>query len=146
MDNKPRRPLPERNPVTHQKHRHEVFWQITIPLLIGGILIVVPMCLVVLGAATGAPGLDKLASISLIWLILIAMVLTLITLIASVAFGYLITMSVSTIPPYARQAQDALALLSVRIKAVSDKAVEPFLRYHSFSASLGALGRRIRRK
>jgi hypothetical protein len=146
MDNKPRRPLPERNPVTHQKHRHEVFWQITIPLLIGGILIVVPMCLVVLGAVTGAPRLDKLASLSLIWLILIAMVFTLIAFFAAVAFGYIVTMGVRTIPPYARQAQDALALLSVRVKEISDKAVEPFLRYHSFSASLDALGRRIRRK
>ena len=146
MDNKPRRPLPERNPVTYQKHRHEVFQQITIPLLIGGILIVVPMCLVVLGAATGAAGLDKLAAISLIWLILIAMVLTLIALIVVVALGYLMTMALKTIPPYARQAQDTFELIKVRVRGLSDKAVEPFLRYHGFSASLSALGRRIRRK
>ena len=146
MDNKPRKPLPERNPVTHQKHRHEVFQQITIPLLIGGILIVVPMCLVVLGTVSGAASLDKLASISLIWLILIAMVLALFSIIIVIALGYLITMMVKTIPPYARQAQDAFTSIKVGVRGLSDKAVEPFLRYHGFSASLGALGRRIRRK
>jgi hypothetical protein len=146
MDDEPRRPLPKRNPVTHQKHRQEVFWQITIPLLVGGILIVVPMCLVVLAGITGTGRLDKLASFSLIWLILIAMVLTLFALIAIAALGYLITMMVKTIPPYARQAQDTFTLIKLRVRGVSDKTVEPFLRYHSFSASLGALGRRIRRK
>lgn len=146
MDSRPRRPLPERNPITYQKHRHEVFWQITIPLLVGGILIVVPMCLVVLGAVTGAAGLEKLASISLIWLILIAMVLSLFSIVLVVALGYLITMMVRTIPPYSRQAQDAFSLLDVRVRGLSDKVVEPFLRYHGFSASLGVLGRKLRRK
>ena len=146
MNNSQPSRLPERNPVTYQKHRHEVFWQITIPLVIGAIIILIPLVLVVLASVIGAPQIEKLANVSLIWLIIIAMVGSLLALVLVVVLIYVLTAMLRVTSPYARQIQDAFHLIGLRVSGASDKAVEPILRYHSFMASLGALGRRLRRE
>lgn len=146
IDNSQGSRLPERNPVTYQKHRHEVLWQITIPLVIGAILIIVPMALVILAAVTGIPQIEKLASISLIWLIILGMIGSLLALVLTVALIYAGTSVLRVTSPYARQIQDTFLLIGHRIKVLSDKAVEPILRYHSFVASIGVIGRKVRRE
>jgi hypothetical protein len=48
------------------------------------------------------------------------------------------------IPPYARFAQDWFAYVTFRVRGVADKSVEPFLRMHSFVASVRAFRRSLR--
>ena len=55
MDEKPQFVLPERNPKTHAAHRRDVLRQITLPLVIGSLLLVAVMALVIIAAA-GANG------------------------------------------------------------------------------------------
>ncbi len=136
---------PERNPITYQKHRHEVFWQITIPLMAGGLILLSVAIFVLWAGITGAGDTSKLAGVSLIWLISIAMVISLLLILASVALVYVMTKLLHTVPPYAAQAQDALFLLGLRIKKASDLAVEPILRFQGLVASLRAARRNIRR-
>ena len=140
----PSRPI-ERNPVTYQKHRQEVLWQITIPLVVGAILILIPVVLVILASVTGVSQLDKLAQVSLIWLIIIGMAISLLILILTVVVIYATTAVLRNASPYARQIQDTFLLIGLRISQYSDKAVEPILRYQSFTASLGVLGRKFRK-
>jgi hypothetical protein len=141
----PARPV-ERNPVTYQKHRHEVLWQITVPLVVGAILILIPVVLVILASVTGVSQLNKLAQVSLIWLIIIGMVISLLVIIFTVTMIYAATAVLRTTSPVARQIQDTFLLIRLRVNQYADKAVEPILRYQSFMASMGALGRGFRKK
>lgn len=136
-------PLPERNPETHRAHRREVLLQITLPLVIGVIIVLVLAVL----AALGAPGnVSRWADVSLIWLIIPMLLVALIFLVVfgGLAFGvfYLIRL----IPGYARQVQDFFTLVGAKVKQGSDMAVEPVLRVQSFIASLNAVKRNLRRK
>lgn len=140
----PSRPV-ERNPVTYQKHRHEVLWQITVPLVVGGVLILLPAILVIVAGVTGGGQIAKLAQVSLIWLIVIAMVISLLMIIFTVAIIFATTAILRSTSPLARQIQDTFLLIGQRVKQVSDKAVEPVLRYQSFMASMGVLGGKFRR-
>jgi hypothetical protein len=141
-------PLPvkprTRNPITYQKHRHEVFWQITVPLAIGA------FCIVALGVtiAVGAnmAQISKLASVSLISLIIPAMFFTLIAIAITVASIYGLVRLIILLPYYTREAQNFLLVVRVRVGKASDAVVEPFLRAHSWRASAGQLKRSLRRK
>ena len=144
-DTQPSRPI-ERNPVTYQKHRQEVLWQITIPLVFGAILILIPVVLVIYASVTGVSQIDKLAQVSLIWLIIIAMVISLLLLILTIVVIYLTTAILQNVSPSARMIQDTFLLIGQRVSQLSNQAVEPMLRYHSFTASLGVIGRKFRKE
>lgn len=135
----------ERNPVTYQKHRNEVLWQITIPLVVGAILILIPAVLVIVAGVTGGPQIAKLAQVSLIWLIVIAMVISLLLIIFTAVMVYISTAVLRNSSPVARQIQDTFLLIGQQVRQVSDKAVEPILRYQSFMASMGVLGGKFRK-
>lgn len=137
--------LVERNPVTYQKHRHEVLWQITVPLVVGAIVILIPAVLVLLASVTGISQLTKLAQVSLIWLIIIGMVISLLVMIMTVVMIYTTSAILRNTSPIARQIQDTFLFIGLRVNQYADKAVEPILRIQSFTASLGVLGRRFRR-
>lgn len=140
----PEQPV-ERNPVTYQKHRNEVLWQITIPLVVGAILILIPAVLVIVAGVTGGPQIAKLAQVSLIWLIVIAMVISLLLIIFTAVMVYISTAVLRNSSPVARQIQDTFLLIGQQVRQVSDKAVEPILRYQSFMASMGVLGGKFRK-
>ncbi len=140
----PEKPV-ERNPVTYQKHRHEVRWQITIPLAVGAVLILIPAVLVLVAGITGVTQLTQLAQVSLIWLIIIGMMISLLVMIATVVMIYTTSAILRSTSPIARQIQDTFMIIGSYVNHYADIAVEPFLRYHSFTASLGVLGRRFRK-
>jgi uncharacterized membrane protein YedE/YeeE len=133
--------LPERNPVTYQNHRKEVLWQITIPAIVG-ILVIVGLLVLVLLVPGGAEGHSRWADISLIWLILPILVLALVLLLIFGGLAYAIVKLIGIIPPYTRKAQDAVDRAGAAVRRASDAAVEPVLRAKSFSASVRALRRR----
>ena len=70
----PERKLPERNPVTHQKHRQEVLRQITLPLLLGLAVLLTLAILVVITGFQGGEQVSIWADISTVWLIMPAAV------------------------------------------------------------------------
>lgn len=127
-----------RNPKTHQMHRREVLLQITLPLVIGLVLILLLAVLTVI-TATGGGSVAQAADASLIFLIMPLMIVTVIFMIilGAVAFG--ITKLNEILPIYTRQAQDALLRVRQAVQSGSDKVVEPILKIQSFLATLGAL-------
>jgi hypothetical protein len=128
-----------RNPVTHAAHRHEVLLQVFLPLAIGAIVILT----LSLGAAIGSfLDVSRWADISLIWLILIYLAFALVFLVFLVAMIFGVAWLLHNLPIYARQAQDLFILIRVQVGRVSDKAVEPFLRVHSFTAGLKGIRRK----
>jgi hypothetical protein len=133
----------ERNPVTQQAHRKQVLWQITVPLVIGAVIILILAVLV----ATGSPQTASLwADISLIWLIIPVMIISLILLALLAGLAYAVIWLVRTIPSYALQAQNFMIMISSQVERLGDMIVEPILRVNAILASLQALSRSLRRK
>jgi len=135
---------PARNPITQQKHRHEVFWQITVPL-IAGVLIIVTIGLTIAVAGNMAQ-INKLANVSMIFLIVPAMFFTLIGIAITVASVYGLVRLILVMPYYMRLAQNFMLVVRIRVSRVSDAATEPFLRIPAWRPSAGPLRRSLRRK
>ena len=133
--------LPERNPKTHKAHNREVFYQITLPMVFG---IVTALLLAVLATQATASSVSTWADISLIMMIIPTMIVAVLFLVLTAGTIYLMVKLLPLVPPYARFAQDWFAFISFRVRIVADKSVEPFLRVHSFVASVRAFRRNLR--
>jgi hypothetical protein len=135
MDEKPQFVLPERNPKTHAAHRRDVLRQITLPLVIGSLLLVAVMALVIIAAAGANGEVRRWADLSLIWLILPALIFSL--LILGLLFGltYLVSKLLGILPGYARLVQDGYTGLSGKVMHISDSLVLPLLKLKGWSAA-----------
>ena len=136
------RKLPPRNPITYEKHRREVFWQITVPVMVGVAILVFAAVAIVVGA--NAVQISKMADISLIYLIIPTMIITILFIAINAAFVYALIRLIQVLPLYSRQAQDFLIVVRIRVRQVSDKVVSPILGIKSFNASARQLGRSLR--
>ena len=134
--------LPERNPATYQQHRKEVFWQITLPMLIVVILIL-GMTGIAVSATAGQQ--SQWANISIIWLAIPSLFFGLVFFIILAGLIYLVTRLLGVLPPYARLAQDWLVGLRYKVGEVSDQAVEPILRVEQTRVSMHTLIQHMRR-
>lgn len=134
--------LPERNPITRKTHRREVFWQITFPLILGAVILLLCVAGVLVTTFQGTARLGTWAAVSEIILVVPAMFAALILLALVGGTAYLITRLLAITPYYARLVQDIFVLIAVRVRKAADAAVEPILRLNGFSASLRALRRR----
>jgi hypothetical protein len=123
----------ERNPVSRQKHASEVVWQITLPLVLCGLLLLV---ISALSVGLGPGDASRWGSISLIWLIIPVMLAALIVFILLVAASYVIVKITRFIPGAAFRVQRALNQVGDITLQTSNRAVEPFIRLHTLSASI----------
>jgi hypothetical protein len=132
-----------RNPVTQQAHRKQVLWQITVPLIIAAILILV---LAVLAATGSSQGASLWADIALIWLLIPVMIASLILLVLLAGLVYAVVWLVRAIPAYALQAQNFMMMVASQVERLGNLIVEPIMRANAILASLQALGRSLRNK
>jgi uncharacterized Tic20 family protein len=133
----------ERNPLTQRAHRKQVLWQITLPLVIAALLILI---IAILAAVSGPQGASLWADISLIWLIIPLMIISLILLVLLAGLVYAVIWLVRTLPGYAMQAQNFMIMIASQVERLGNLIVEPVLRVNAWLASLQALGRSLRRK
>ncbi len=138
-------PLPslERNPVTHARHRREVFWQITLPLLL-----VVVLCLALSALVFSAPWGDAShwADVSTIWLIFLTFLPGLILTLILAGFAALTFYLLRKLPGLFYKLYGFTLKVGAKIDQLGNRVVEPVLRVHSFQASLRALSRLARRR
>ena len=135
MDEKPPFILPERNPKTHAAHRKDVGWQITLPLVVGCLLLVLLMAGVVWTATGPSTDVSRWVDISLLWLILPALLVALPILGVLVGLVYLVSKLMGVLPGYARLVQDKYAILSSKVMRLSDAPVLPLLKLKGWSAA-----------
>lgn len=135
--------LPERNPVTYERHRKEVMWQILVPVLIGAVIV---LALAILATTRTDAQVSKGADVSVIWMITPMLIIALIFLVLLGAMVYGVMSLLGILPGYARLVQDYFDAFRVQVGIISNKAVEPVLRMESIKASLRALGRSLRQK
>ena len=134
-------PKPEPNPKTQKDHKRETFWQITLPLILGVVFVLILAVLTFL-AATGDGRITQAADAALIFLIIPLMLFTLISSIILAAITFGIIKLNSTLPFYSKQLHDVLVRVRQQVQVGSDKSVEPILKIQSFFASLKALKRK----
>ncbi len=93
----------EGNPITLRRHRREVWWQITYPMLMVVVLAVAGLVLlVVLG---GPPAVSVVADYALALLVIVSVLPVLIVLALAVGLVYAITVLIHSAPPYSYKAQ-----------------------------------------
>lgn len=130
--------LQERNPFTYKVHRQQVLWQILIPITIGAVVLVT---LAVLASQAGTEEASRWADISVIILASLMIVVSLILLVVLLFFIYGLRQALRGIPAPMLRAQVFFFRVERRVWAVSNKIVEPILRYHSSLAGLRSLRR-----
>jgi len=133
----------ERNPITYRKHRRETFLQITLPMLIGALILLI---FALLSTQMGAGEIRVWADISLIWLIIPVIVLTLLMFVLLVGSVYGITMLIQMLPVYSFRMFKAWIQLRAIVRITTDRIVEPVLRVNGFSSGSQTLWRQITRR
>lgn len=141
MQQPPERPsLPPRNPTTHARHRREVFWQITAPLLVVLILLLGLVGLVIWAGVQANPEVGRWADVSLVWLIVPVMIVSFIFLLLLSAITFGVVKLIQVLPPYARLAQDFFLRIQARVTGIADRLVRPIVR----AKGAAAAARRLR--
>jgi len=135
MDTSRRTVYPERNPKTHAEHRREVFWQITLPLVIGSLLLLAAIAAIILSATQPVTDVGRWADVSLMWLIMPSLFFALIILVILIGFVYAISLLLRVIPRYACTVQLFFEKGKGKISQITNLIVEPILRIHSIWAA-----------
>lgn len=129
----------QRNPITHEAHRRQAFWQIYFPLIIFGVLVVVAIALALLSENEEA---SKWSDISLIFMISLAMVTFVIVIVFLVISVFYTRRLLKATPYFFFIVQKYTYLVEIRVKRASNIAAEPFLKLNSYIAGVRALRRK----
>jgi len=133
----------ERNPLTHAKHKREVFWQIMIPMLIG-VLLVLSVAFGIIFGFQSSSDLSRWADVSTIWLILPSLFFAFIILIFLSAFIYLITIVLRITPRYALIVQLYFEIAKHKVSYYSDRITEPIIKTRGIWAVVRHPGRFVK--
>jgi hypothetical protein len=136
MDNKNRLGQPERNPKTHLEHKREVFWQITVPLLFGILLILVAVGAIIFFTIQPVTDVERWADVSLIWIILPSLIFALIFLVVLGGLIFAVSFLLRLIPRYALIIQLYFEQVKSKVSQVLNLSTEPILRINSIWASI----------
>lgn len=128
--------LQERNPKTEAAHQKQVFWQVTIPLILGIVLILV---LAVLTTLAGTGTVHLLGDIALIWLILPLLLILVIFIAIFGGLAYLIIRLNQALPRLALKAHHLIKGLQATLTRAADGAVRPVIKVEGWRATLKAI-------
>jgi uncharacterized membrane protein len=141
MDTPIKRQYPERNLKTHAEHKREVFWQITLPLIIGILLLLAALSAIIFSATQPVTDVGRWADVSLMWLIIPTLFFALIILVIMIGLVYAISLLIRVIPRYTCIIQLYFEQAHGKVSQLTDLLVEPILRVNSLWASARRAGR-----
>ena len=122
---------------SYRRHRRQVAWQILVPIILAGLLLIVAAYLVWVGTFQGNGDVATWAAISTIWLTLPVMFGALVLLVLFGGLAYLLGRAAGFIPPYTLQAQ----LFTSRMVAAAHRVEQVG---HRPTLIFGEIGRLIR--
>ncbi len=141
MNTKPPAPV-VRNPQTHEKHRQEVFWQITLPILLFGLLALAAVVLPVVAVAQGGQ-VRKWADMSIIFLLTNRMIAGTFTLLMVGLLAYGVTSLLRSLPAWFYQVQQTFWMINAWLHQTADRSVEPVMRVRAAAAQLDPIRARF---
>jgi len=115
-----------RNPEAYRRHKKDVFWQITLPLVIACLLVISLAVWTGLAASSGAD-LSRAANTSLMLLILPVFFVSLVVLVILIALLVGVLWLLKKIPYYAMKIQTVLLSVRETISKAADGAAKPFI-------------------
>jgi uncharacterized membrane protein SirB2 len=136
MDSQKRQAYLERNPKTHALHRREVFWQITVPLVVGILVLLAGVGAIVFFTIQPVTDVGRWASVSLIWLILPSLIIALLFLALLAGLIYLVSFMSHRIPHYTLIIQLYVQQAKDKIGQLLNLSTEPILRINSLWAAI----------
>ncbi len=135
-----------RNKATEAIHQRETWWQIYVPLIIGGLLVVAVCILAVVAGASGDSAATRLwADVSLVFIVFQVMIVTLPLLILFGGLAWGLKYLIRLLPPYAKVAQDYTALAARKTEWAMQYVVGPVLQIRSAVAGLDKFIQNIRK-
>jgi hypothetical protein len=130
-----------RDPLTQARHEREVLLQITLPIILAGVVLVG----LAVGAALLPPARASLwADISLIWLIPGVMLSTLLSLVTFGAMAYGVIKLINVLPYAFYRIHKALHSVHHGVVKVSEKVTEPIMRVKMTQAKVKTFARNMR--
>lgn len=126
---------PERNPKTHAAHRKQVWWQITLPLVIGCLLLALAFVGVIWAAAGANDQVSRWADISLICLTPLPIFFGLLGLGVLIGLTILTSKLLSALPGFAWRVHLFFAYLQQKTLKASNGLVAPALRLKGWTAA-----------
>jgi hypothetical protein len=129
----------EINQKTYRKHQREVLWQITLPFLLGVMLLLAAGVLVILTGIQSSGQTRLWADISLIWLLIPGILFTFIFLALMSVLVYGLVRLNRILPVYTKKLQDLFEMIHQKVKKIMDTAASPVIRVSGFRAALRAL-------
>jgi hypothetical protein len=126
----------ERNPITHAAHKREVFWQITLPLLLGILLILAAVGAIIFSVIQPVTDVERWADVSLIWLILPSLFFALLLLAILAGLVFAVSYVFRIIPRYTLVIQLYFVQAKSKIGQLLNMSTEPFLRINSLWAAI----------
>lgn len=137
---KPKKSLPDPNPVTQTAHRREFLRQVTLPFIL---FLILSIALALVLAYNNIGSVERWAEIATIFLIMFWMLLGLIGLALLVMLVFLVTQVLRLMPPYTRMAQEGIESIKTSVTKGADLTAKPFIQIQGFLAMVGAiLGRK----
>jgi hypothetical protein len=122
----------QRNRQTEQKHQHEVLWQITVPLSLGALVLLIFSVLVVLGTSDKV---SQWADISVMWLSIPMWFFAFLTMIILAGLVYLIVRVIIELPFLFYRLLQNLQQFGQWVRNLSDRLAKPFIKYEGFKAA-----------
>jgi hypothetical protein len=117
-----------RNRQAEAIHKHETFWQIYLPMILGFFIATGVCALSAFAASGGGSAVSGLwANLSLMFLIIQLMIILIPPFIIFGTLIYLIQLILHRSPPYFKMAQDFMAQVSAQTKTISNFIAEPML-------------------
>ena len=117
-----------RNRQAEAIHKHETFWQIYLPIVLGFVIATGVCAMSALAASGGGSAVSGLwANISLMFLIVQIMIVLIPPFLVFGTLIYLIQFILRRSPPYFKMAQDFMAQVSAQTKTISNFIAEPML-------------------
>ncbi len=121
MDSTPPRP----HHPSYLRHRSQTAWQIIVPVVVAGLVMIGVIVLVWSATFRGNGDVARWAAISTIWLVLPVMLGGLLVLVALAGVAYLLGRLTGLIPPYSYLAQAYAARVEAGVKEAADAARQP---------------------
>lgn len=130
---------------SYKRHQRQTFWQILIPILIVGFLVLAAGVVMVLSISGTDIGVDasQWADTSLIWMILPVLFFAVLMVILLLGLIYLFARLLSILPTYAALVQNYAKLISARVNHLMHKLTSPIITVESRKAGMHAFFEKI---
>ncbi|HEX2980893.1 MAG TPA: hypothetical protein VHO48_11560 [Anaerolineaceae bacterium] len=115
-------------------HRRQAFWQIWLPIILGGIVFIALTVLLIVTTSPGGTNAEHWANISAIWLLIPSIILNVVELALLAGLIYLMTRAIKGMPGLGQKVQYFADRMAIIARNLSDKAASPVLSVNGWRA------------